>query len=310
MANYCGLTRLERMNFARPYLERTRRHRFGCLMLCLSVMIGCGANPGTSRIDTFDEDLASLVSRPALQMYLVLTDESEAMQGKAAVADMWKAVRGEASDFGFMRDALRRTRVPPDYRVDVELDFAELPHPKLTIQRLEPMLKRLPPEFVDRARAANLGISIRSRSKSLPAAMHIRFVGAAALHVAEKHNGIVLDLLARRAYTADGWRKELSATTLSRNQYRWSRGKTSDGLDYLISRGHVKFGTPDLMVGPVRRKNIQSAKALFIALHRRVRIGGAKIGQKLSVGTHAFLVRKCGAIRTDGGCVRVVPKGF
>ena len=62
-------------------------------------------------------------SRPSLQMYLVLTDVVQAMQASEDVQDMWTAVRGERSDFEFVRRALGEAYIPSDYRIDIELDF-------------------------------------------------------------------------------------------------------------------------------------------------------------------------------------------
>ena len=59
-------------------------------------------------------------------MYLVLTSNSKAMQSKADVQGMWNAVHGRTASYSSIRKHVKW--VPNDYTLDVELDFADLPH--------------------------------------------------------------------------------------------------------------------------------------------------------------------------------------
>lgn len=265
--------------------------------------MACSSQQAVQRV-ALDEDQV-FASRDALQMYLVLTNQPAAMQSPADVEDMWTAVRGEQQDFTFVSKYVSQIHVPADYRVDVELDFASLPHPKLSAKRLHPMLRNLPAAAKKRSDEAVLAVSIRSRSQTLPLGNHIRLVGAAVLRAAERYNGVIVDLLARRAYTADSWRREISRENLSARQIRIAKRRAPNGRILFLSRGHIKYGAPDVVVGPFRPDQEDTAKRLFLAAQVGVLRGGGHPGQQLRLIGRNMVFHSCSTGGFDGKCVRL-----
>ena len=187
------------------------------LALCL-LLAGCGGTrPPAAALPDPTEALPAY-GEPALQLYLVLTADAAAMQGKPAVDAMWKAVNGEGARYAPIRQRVQW--VPGDYQVDVALDFADLPHPAFSAQKLGPMLADLPPAVRAQAEEAKLAVVVRSATTTLPRGDHIRLAGLAALYAADSSDGVILDLLARRAWTRDAWAAELGAERLGPDQVR------------------------------------------------------------------------------------------
>ena len=110
---------------------------------------------------------------------------------------MWNAVHGRTASYSSIRKHVKW--VPNDYTLDVELDFADLPHVAFPARRLNRMMRTLSNDLQQKAKRASLGISVRSRSSSLGGGNHIRLVALAALYIAEKYDGVIVDLLTRKA---------------------------------------------------------------------------------------------------------------
>jgi hypothetical protein len=151
--------------------------------------LGCGgARPGgvgsagTSAGADADLDTDAVadpfagVGRPTLQLYAVLTADPTAMQGEPALAGMWQAVAGQGPRYGAVRRQVEWA--PGDYKLNVDLDFADLPHPKVPAKAFEALAAQLPPAAAAQARAAKLAIFFRSDAGLLPGGDHISLPAA------------------------------------------------------------------------------------------------------------------------------------
>ncbi|MEZ4434050.1 MAG: hypothetical protein R3F65_16725 [bacterium] len=270
------------------------------LLLAL-LALGCGSRPAPA--PPLDDDPP--LPGASLQMYLVLTADPAAMQDPAAVETMWQAVRGESERYRPIQS--RVTGVPPGYELDIELDFADLPHPALAPDALAAMIAELPPEARARAEAAKLAVSIRSTTDTLPDGGHIRLVGAAALLAADRHDGVILDLLARRAWTAADWYAELAAPTLSSRQIRLAQRRAQDGIT-LQTRGNPKYGAPDLVMPAVAPPALDAARRRFIAVQDRLIERGGAPGARVAVPGGEITLAPCAdAGEVEVGCVQIPP---
>ncbi|MCB9535549.1 MAG: hypothetical protein H6704_04725 [Myxococcales bacterium] len=272
------------------------------LVPCL-LLLACGGAPppAPAGAPAEDPDLAGLPDphRPTLQAYLVLTRDPAAMQDPAAVAAMWDAVHGKTPRYAPIRGHVRW--VPGDYALDVELDFADLPHPRFSTERLAPILAALPPAERAKAEQATLGVLFQSRVDALPDGNHIRLAGAAALYAADRYDGVVVDLLARRAWTPAAWHAELAGPALSDRQRRFVRAG-----DTLLTRGNPKFGAPDVRVVGVTKANLAAAQARFAALDRRALARGGAVGDTVRLpGGDPITLAACGSPPADAACVQV-----
>ncbi len=270
------------------------------LVPCLLLLACGGAPPAAPPSPTEDPDLAGLpdANRPTLQAYLVLTRDPTAMQDPTAVAAMWDAVHGKTPRYAPIRGHVRW--VPGDYALDVELDFADLPHPRFSAERLAPLLAGLPPAERAEAERAALGVLFQSRVDALPGGNHIRLAGAAALYAADRYDGVVVDLLARRAWTPAAWHAELAGPQLSDRQRRFVRAG-----DTLLTRGNPKFGAPDVRVAGVTAANLAAAQARFAALDARALARGAAVGETVQLpGGAAITLAACGSPPADAACVQ------
>ncbi|MEZ4474311.1 MAG: hypothetical protein R3F60_26700 [bacterium] len=222
------------------------------LGLCL-LLAGCGGAkaPPPSLADD-PADALPAYGEPALQLYLVLTRDGKAMQGKAAVDAMWAAVNGEGARYAPIRQRVKW--VPGDYQVDVALDFADLPHPAFSAQKLAPMLADLPADAREAAEQATLAVVVRSGAQTLPRGDQIRLAGLAALYAADSSDGIILDLLARRAWTRDAWQQELAAERLGPDQVRLT-SRADGAARWLLTRGNPRSSArPTCRCGAWRRR--------------------------------------------------------
>lgn len=275
-----------------------------CLMiLTMCLQFACAGSPPASAVDT-DDDVV-FESAPALQMYLVLTENAKAMQGERAVRDMWTAVHGERKDFRFVQDWVAKTTVPRDYKVDIELDFATLPHSMLPARMLEPILRELTAKQRAKAARATLAVSFRSRNHTLPAANHLRLVGAAALRAAERYDGIVVDLLSRRAYTANAFRTHLMSSRLPGEVTTIKRRPLKDGRHLVISRGQIKLGLPDFVIGPLTPDEQRSLDMLLAMLRRDISSEQAQLGMVRQIAGESWRYVSCPKLGFDGRCIHL-----
>lgn len=273
--------------------------------LALSALAGCGGNsarPDARPDPLLDEEPMVPGDRASLQMYLVLTAEPRAMQDATAVDTMWQAVRGETARYQPIHAQV--SGVPGGYEVDVELDFADLPHPALAPAALAAMIAELPPAARAKAEAATLAVSLRSTAPTLPGGGQIRLVGAAALLVAERHDGIILDLLARRAWTTEDWFAELSTPALSSQQVRLAQRREGDRVT-LLTRGNPKFGAPDLQMANIAAGGLEAARARFVAVQAQLIERGGVPGGRVWVSGDAVPLAACEGAVVEVACVAV-----
>ena len=272
------------------------------LLLALA-LTGCGGAP--TRTAVVDPALVDEVpepesGQPALQYYLVLTADAGAMPDKAAVDAMFAAVNGEGARYAAVRNRVKW--VPGNYRLGVDLDFADLPHPAFSADKLAALLADLPPEVKAKAAQAKLAITLRSDVTTLPNADHIRLAGLAALYVADVSQGIIVDLLARRAWTPDAWQAELAAGQLGPDQVRLTQRADGDGT-WLLTRGHPKFGAPDVQMRGIAAGQLAAARARFAEVQHQVQARGAQVGQRVAGVTLVACDAPKGMF--DGACVQV-----
>lgn len=271
------------------------------LILTGLLVAACGGGPSAAPPPAIDPDLAGLPDphRSTLQAYLVLTRDAAAMQDPTAVAAMWDAVHGKSPRYAPIRGHVRWA--PGDYALDVELDFADLPHPRFSAERLAPILAALPPAERAKADEAALGVLFQSRVDALPDGNHVRLAGAAALYAADRYDGVVVDLLARRAWTPAAWHAELAGARLSDRQRRFVRAG-----DTLMTRGNPKFGAPDVRVVGVTKANLAAARARFAALDAHALARGGAVGDRVALpGGDTVTLAPCGSPPPDAECVQV-----
>lgn len=269
-------------------------------LAALALLAGCGGAPRPAPID---QTPLLPSERPTLQMYLVLTDDPRAMQGEGAVEAMWDAVHGRTAKYAPIQSRLQG--VPGGYEVDVELDYADLPHPMLPAEALAGLIEDLPPADRARAEKATFAVSIRSAAPPLPRGGQIRLVGTAALFAADRHDGIVLDLLARRAWSAAGWASELSGAVLSGAQVRLIRRIGPEGGVMLLTRGNPKYGAPDLQMRGIPQDRLSAARARFVAAQAVLLEEGGAPGRTLMLDDGALSLGECVGVAVEVGCVRI-----
>ena len=286
----------------RPNLVRSKLFH---LCRALGFALGfCGVLNACTSVPTLKENDHNddvVTRRPSLQMYLVLTANPLAMQSYVDVNHMWNAVHGVDPNYTAIRQTLNW--VPKDYRLDIELDFADLPHPAFPQRRLNRLLKTLPTETRQRAQSAVLGVSVRSSGHTLSGAAQIRLVGAAALYIAERYNGVIIDLLARRAWTSQSWRAELQRQQLSGLQSRVVVMKQG-ALRQVRTLGWLKFGLPDIVMTKVPLATVKRVRRALETLWISKLNTGLKAGQKLTGLSGSQPLKSCpSTLMLDGVCL-------
>ncbi len=256
--------------------------RYGLVLLALAFHLSACAGSPPSKLDHDALDTVPDTSRASIQMYIVLTDQAAAMGSPNDVQRMWGAVHGQDQRYRSIRSQVRW--VPPGYEMDVELDFGRLPHPKLEPRFVESLVTRLPRDIRQRALEANTAVFMRSRIPILPDGNHIRLVGTAVLYAAEKFEGVILDLVSQRAWTAAQWREEIQRDGLSPRQVRIIRKKASDGTLTFQTLGLAKFGAPELVMANIEPGDVESAQRRFIRVLEVLKVQGGEAEQLLPDG--------------------------
>lgn len=262
-----------------PRLLPLRRAGVAVALLALTAgAIACGGSSGAADRRAANAALAEDASFwpdpdvKSLQLYVVLTPDPAAMQGDAAFAGVDAAVNGEGPRYASVRDRVRG--IPSGYRVDFSVDFADLPHPAVDMAQLGPMLKGLPGDARALAESAKLAVFVRSDAKLLPRGDHLRLTGLVPLNIADRWDGVIVDLLARRAYTKDQWLAEIAGERLSDRQVRMVERDDAGGTKWLMTRGNPKFGLPDLEMRGVPEAQLAAARARFAAAQARLQARG------------------------------------
>lgn len=271
--------------------------------LLLAGLLGACGGAAPRPDPLLDDDPMLPGEREALQMYLVLTSDPGAMQGEGAVDGMWEAVHGKRERYAPIHARLQG--VPGGYELDVELDFADLPHPMLPAEALAGLIADLPPDARAKAEAATFAVSVRSAAPPIPGGGQIRLVGTAALYAADAHDGVILDLLARRAWTREGWAAELAGPVLSAGQVRLLQRIGPDGGVTLLTRGNPKYGAPDLQMRGIDRAALSAARARFLAAQAALIEDGGAPGRSLTVQGEAVRLAPCEGVAIEVGCVRI-----
>jgi hypothetical protein len=254
---------------------RTLRKLLGVLTLCGLGLVACGGSTPAKRpaIDFSEDDTPwPDASVKSLQLYAVLTPDPKALQSEGDLAVVEAAIAGEGPRYSLVRAHV--SGVPANYRLNYVTDFADLPHPEFAEGRVKPMVAELPEGARELAGTARLAVVIRSDAGLLPNEGHIRLAGLVALAVADKFGGVVLDLMARRAYTADAWHATLAASNLGAEQVRLVARKQPSGQVVLHSRGMPKFGLPDLELAGLQPTQVDLMRDRFIEAVMALRRGG------------------------------------
>lgn len=281
-------------------------------LICL---FGCGARPGptedaVAELDAMRARLGKTANRtyaPSVHQYVVLTTDPEAMQSEAAVKAMWATVHGKQPRHAWIKRYA--ATLPGDYKANITLDFADLPHPVLAKPVLDRLLTGLPPAAAAQARRARLAVFIRGDLPALPDATQVRLVGLAVQHVAEAHDGVIIDLLTRRAWTRDAWLAQIKAERLGSAQVRLQARK-QDGAVWLYSRGNPKFGEPDLLMTAIAPADLPAAKARFARAHAAIlQRGGGRLGDASDAVVGDVTLGPCAAPEGlfDVECARILP---
>ncbi len=232
------------------------------------------------------------------QLYVILVADPQAMQGPDPFGPVDAAVNGEGARYASIRAQAKG--VPNGYSVDWALDFADLPHAAFSPEKLAPMIKQLPSDARELAAQAKLAVVIHSDTKLLPEGNHIRLAGIVPLYVADHYNGVIIDLMARRAWTADGWHSELILPTLSENQLHMVTRDDTGGSKWLMTRGNPKYGVPDLEMRGVAPAGLEAARAQFAVVEARLLARGPSVAPK------AACMAPAGTY--DGECRRIEGK--
>ncbi|MCB9524617.1 MAG: hypothetical protein H6702_14750 [Myxococcales bacterium] len=257
-------------------------------------LAACGGGPRPDPLAELDADTAGLGGgRPSVQLYAVLTPDPKAMQGADAVPGMWGAVGGQGTRYQAIRRHVKW--VPGDYELDVALDFADLPHPQVPLAQFQAMAKALPAEARAALDGAKLAVFFRSDVPTLPGDAHVRLAGLAALYAADRWGGLVFDLVARKAWTADAWQRELAAPALTAGAHGLV-GVRADGEGrWIYTHGEAKFGRPDLQVRRVPEAQLAAARAAVQAALKASRVRPLAAGGSLPTPAGEVTLGPCEA---------------
>ncbi|MFN3201572.1 MAG: hypothetical protein ACE366_24430 [Bradymonadia bacterium] len=247
--------------------------------------------PGGSTVSALAGDGA--VGQKGLQLYVVLLPDASAFQGPEAQKAMWRAVRGEDPKF---EGIARQVRLTGDYPLEIALDFADLPHPQVSMSRIGRMLDELPPALAAQGKSSALAVFVQSRAPVLAGGGHVRMVGSAPLFIAERWGGLIVDLIGRRAWTPEAWRAELEASALSPKQVKLIDQRDPEGGRWLLTRGLSKFAVADVQIRKIDPERLVEARKRILEAQETALSGGALTGGRPCDAPKGF---------HDGPCVQL-----
>lgn len=278
------------------------------ILLAAIGLTACGGGPKPKPVSDFEDDAVRVVEyTPSLHQFVVLTSNPKAMQSEADRKAMWAAVNGTDPKHGWIAPHVKQ--LPPGYEANITLDFADLPHEALPANRLESLTKELSRIQRAKARDARLAVFVRGDLVGLPGATQVRLAGLAVQHIAEAHDGVIIDLLTRRAWTRDAWLAEIKQRQLGPGQVRLGAAKKGGGV-WLFSRGNAKFGEPDLLIRDIAPEKLAQAKARFKTVHAALLArGGARVAGESADSIAGATLLPCTAPPGffDAGCVQIAP---
>ena len=150
---------------------------------------------------------------------------------------------------------------------------------------------------------ASLGISC-ARKLSLGGGNHIRLVALAALYIAEKYDGVIVDLLTRKAWSPESWRRAISASQIKANQTRIVRQRGGKSGGRIRSLGWLKFGLPDVVLRDIPTADMKRVHDVMLRHEESVLVKGIKPGMSLPGLEDFRVLRVCPeAVRLDGDCL-------
>lgn len=135
--------------------------------------------------------------------------------------------------------------------------------------------------------AARTAYFVRYEGRPMPESRHLVAAAAAILALAQLHDGVVVDLSTRRAFSVDGWRKHLMGAQWLAEQVVPEAVLDDKGRVIFYSLGMAKFGMPDLEMADVEPERARAAFLVFqtflarLGLHGHARPGDTVEGVKL-----------------------------
>ncbi|MGK0360643.1 MAG: hypothetical protein ACI9U2_002956 [Bradymonadia bacterium] len=278
------------------------------LLIAAAGLSACGGGPTPKPASDFEDDAVRVVEyESTLHQFVILTANPKAMQTDADREAMWAAVNGTDPQHSWIAPYVKQ--LPPGYKANITLDFADLPHEAFPAKRLELLIKGLSKVQQAKARNARLAIFVRGDLVGLPGAAQVRLAGVGVQQIAAAHDAVIIDLLARRAWTRDAWLAEIKARQLGPNQIRLGAAKKGKGV-WLFSRGNAKFGEPDLLIRDVPPSKLAQAKARFKTVHAALlsRAGGRVAGESAQmIAGETLLPCTAPPAFFDAGCVQIAP---
>jgi len=151
----------------------------------------------------------------------------------------------------------------------------------------------MPADVRRRADTAPMAVSVQSNTPVIRDGVHVRLVGAVVLRIAEKYNGVIIDLMTDRAFTPSQWRTLISAQHIQRSQLRFGKRVVSDRTVQLFSRGTPKFGVPDLMVTHIPDGQLKAGSDFFRAVHQALLRGQRVKNDTFTWGAQMWPVQPC-----------------
>lgn len=253
------------------------------------INLGCGASV-SQQVDHSPQTF--ILQRDESQhLYLIALQPQGAFKTAEERAELWSALRGDNPDIRPLLGPIEQ--IPLDYRVEYVFNHGDPANPETEYRRLLAWTKRLTPAAVAKAKSAKTLLLVKGTLKRLPQAQDVRLTMAALVFIAEKYDGVILDLLNRRAHTPSELREALLANDRLETQVRIIGAREGDQRG-IRSVGLPKYGYPDLFLATVSPRE----DAIFLASV----VDGLL---KISPMPGGIALRPCRTTDYDFGCYEI-----
>ncbi|MGB0646155.1 MAG: hypothetical protein ACPGQS_03210 [Bradymonadia bacterium] len=276
----------------------TYEHLIAALCLFLA---GCG----TTAMNASRTDPQGLMRQQALSggpddvprtdrshhLYVLLLKSQNAFSTDAERERLWAALRGEDARYVELLGNLND--VPMDYRIEYVFNHTTPNAKNAEMHLIKPWLKRLSRTERSRASQAKTVLLVKGNLFRLPNSQDVRLTLAGLLFLAETYDGIIVDLLSRKAMAATELRTLLEAPGRLASQIRFVGGRV-DGQLGVRTAGLPKYGFPDVFL-PTETPTT-AVKRLGLV------VDALMTGEALPSGVSP---RRCKKSRLDFGCYRI-----
>ena len=266
-----------------------------CIVLVLSAIHCAACTTPHKKSASVQSHISTLPVRKdtSQHLFLLALQPNQAFTTDAEREALWSALRGEHFETKPLLGRLEQ--IPMNYRVEYVFNHTTPRNEEAKFHTFKSWLKDMPKRTLKRLESAKTLLLVKGTLPRLAEAQELRLTLAALVFLAERYEGIVFDLLNRKAYDAPSlrWRLENETGLIDQVKFRTASVNQRRGLRTV---GLPKYGWPDIFLATTRtREGLDTLRAIVDIFLRSPK----------DIERSRF--KSCGDEVFDYGCVELIP---